>query len=244
MGDASTDAFEDDRIAPDASSGEGSPTSDDVTTFGSCPSDVLCSKFVLISLVFNLITTFGMSALVFSILFIFLGDPTYEWHSVNVIGVIVFGSVYLEPMLLMALAPVTMIDANIKGWFPILRVESIPPWQRNVFPFLLDRTFMRNGSGRYLIMGLIQSVIMIPLGVLMAYIILGDRAHNAEDIVLFDASFNTVLAIPSTFMGLYAFSIEHNYQRVRNVMEAPSEEEWSGIKTLSYRIWGGIRLIC
>ena len=120
MGDASTDAFEDDRIAPDASSGEGSPTSDDVTTFGSCPSDVLCSPFVLISLVFNLITTFGMSALVFSILFIFLGDPTYEWYSMNVIGVIVFGSVYLEPMLLMALAPVTMIDANIKGFALLL----------------------------------------------------------------------------------------------------------------------------
>lgn len=91
-------------------------------------------------------------------------------------------------------------------------------------------------------MGLIQSVIMIPLGILCAYLMLGDRKHDAIDIVLFDASFNTVLAIPSTFMGLYGFSLEHNYQRVRDVMEVP--EGWGTIKTFSYRVWGGIKLVC
>ena len=127
-------------------------------------SGVLCSKFVIMQVVFNAITSVVMSLLLFWLLFALASEGPYEWWHPNFIGVWIGSVMVVTPTSVMGLAPAGMPEALDKGWFFLVKKEDLY-WPWTAMPFLVDTKLMKFGLVRCVCLGatLFAPFFFIPL---------------------------------------------------------------------------------
>ena len=210
----------------------------------STPWAVCTSKFTLIQVVFNAITSVVMSLLLFWLLFALASQGPYEWWHPNIVGVILGSVLLVSPSLVMGLAPAGMPEAIEKGWFFLVDPADIDPRMVRYMPFLADTERMKFGLLRHITLGLwlLPAFLAVPL--LLSYFVMANEDGVGDclpcprpappaltphpvrspqylqtwELIWFNIAFETVLCIPCTVLGLLAFSLEYNYARVRATM--------------------------
>jgi len=208
---------------------------------------VLTSKFVLMQCLFNMLSSVACSVALFYLLFVVAvvppGDPllTYKWHDPNLIGVVVGSSLFVSPTLVMVLAPAGLPEAVEKKWFYVLRPADVPRPLRLLLPYLGTHKCWRIGCARYLCLGIVQSIIFIPLPILIAYYAVADKQGNMSTwtLIWFDLIYETILTIPCTLGGLLGWSMQHNYDRVVATMSTHPKP----LPRLGYRIINCFKLL-
>lgn len=203
---------------------------------------ILCSKLLMMQLIFNMFSSIVCSLGLFSFLFAFLDWGPYEWYHPNCLGVILGSSFICSPTLVMILAPAGLPEAVDKKWFFVLRHSDLTPWQRWLMPFLAMNPCLRKGLVRHLVCGLCISTIMVPVPLLLAAFVFSDASGKFAtwELIWFNIGFETVLAIPCTAFGLLGFAHEPNYLRVRATMSMHPNQ----CTRLYRRIIGCIKLLC
>ena len=209
---------------------------------------VLTCPFVLVNTLMNMLVSIGMSRLVFWLLFDELGSAPpgglWPWYSPNLIGVVVGSSILVSPTLVMALAPAGMPSALARGWLFRVRTADVPPWLWRCSPCLWDTKLARVGLGRHFLLGLQLSVLYIPVPILLAYFCYAPLGgFTTMQLIWFDVWFETALALPSTLLGLLAFSMEHNCARVEATMakELGTENDLDGVGEVGVDLEGASR---
>ena len=103
-------------------------------------------------MIFNTLTSAGMSLLMFFLLFDMASDypPDYPWYSPNCVGVVVASTIFVCPVLVTALAPAGMPEAVDKGWLYIVRPSDCSPLLLRVLPYLDVHPCFRIGCVRHL----------------------------------------------------------------------------------------------
>lgn len=174
------------------------------------PLEALLSPFVLGQVAFNCISSVGCSVGLFYLLFVVLVVPPggslliYHWTNPNLIGVVVGSALIVSPTLVMILAPAGIPEAVDKGWFVVVRPRDCPPWLLRAAPFLGTHERWRRGMLRHVTLGLMLSMVFIPVPLLIAVYGVADDEGNMSTwtLIWFDLVFETVLAIPCTLFGL------------------------------------------
>lgn len=179
--------------------------------FAKSPSDVLCCKFVVAQVVFNIIASLLGPLGTFYLLFGFLSEGPYSWSSGPCVGVVV-GSLAGSPLLIFALMPVGMPEAVQKGWFLPLRLEKCSPWLRR-FLFYLDESnsCWKWATPRLLALGLMLGIVYVPIALLIARYALGPTMSTWA-LIWFNVAYEVLLAIPVTSLGLLGYAVEHNLE--------------------------------
>lgn len=216
------------------------------------PFEVLTSKFVLVQVVFNAISSVVMSVLMFYLLFVVIPVPPHEpllmypWYSSNLLGVVMGSVCVVSPTLVMILAPAGMPEAVDKKWFRVVRYSDCPPWMLRALVFLGPHKRWRRGLLRHVALGLTLSLVFIPVPILLARYVVVDKAGQMTSwtLIWFDTAYETILSLPCTALGLLSFSMEPNYARIREVMSTPGAMQPNPVKRLVHRVFVGcLRLL-
>ena len=141
----------------------------------STPWAVCTSKFTLIQVVFNAITSVVMSLLLFWLLFALASEGPYEWWHPNLVGVILGSVLLVSPSLVMGLAPAGMPEAIEKGWFFLVDpaetdISGMVKWM----PFLADTERMKFGLLRHITLGLWLLPLFLVVPLLLAFFVVSN----------------------------------------------------------------------
>jgi hypothetical protein len=158
--------------------------------------EVLCSKFVLFQLFFNIVASFIGPLGTFFLLFGYLSEGPYEWYSGPLIGVVV-GSLAGSPVLIFALMPVALPEAVEKGWFPKLSIEKCPK-----LPFLEWQW----ATARNMAWTMVIGIILVPIALLIAALGLGPTLSTWQ-LIWFNVIYEVVLTIPVVCLGLLGYAV-------------------------------------
>lgn len=157
---------------------------------------VLCSKFVLSQLAFNMIGSFCGPLLSFWLIFGVLSTGPYMWNDSAVLGPI-FGSAFVSATLCPLLAPVGLPEAVAWGWgYSKVRQIEADRWSC-VLPPLGRHPVWRRGIVRHLALGLQVGVVVWPVAILLARYALGPELSTWTQIVG-GAVYCVLLSIPCT----------------------------------------------
>jgi hypothetical protein len=218
------------------------------------PWDVVTSKFVWYQVFFNMVSSTLCSLGMFYLLFVIASVPPSQrhslpdvhWYTPHLVGVVVGSAIFVSPMLVMILAPAGLPEAVEQNWVRIVRVEDCPPLLLRVMPFLGEHKVWRIGCARHLALGILLLLVIVPPTLFLGYLFANGFMDGSPPgymrtwtLIGFDIVFETLLAIPCTVVGLLAFCMEPNYDRVKATM---SMEKHPG-KRIWYRILGCLRLL-
>ena len=216
------------------------------------PWSVVTCKFVVGQMVFNAISSIGCSILLFYILFVLFvvppGEPLllYSWTHPNLIGVVLGSVLLVSPTLVMLLAPAGLPEAVDKGWFRVVRYSDCPQWLTTVFPFLGPHPRWRRGMLRHVMLGLTLSIVYVPVPLLLARFVVANAEGSMTTwtLIVFNTTFETLLALPCTALGLLGFAMQPNYERTLEVMSTPGATQKHPVKRLINRVFCGcLRLL-
>lgn len=183
------------------------------------PAACLCSRFVLAQVGFNVLTCVGGGILFFWLLFAVASQGPYPWNSANLIGVVVGSTVLCSPAMCVLLAPFGMPEAVKNGWFGVVRPADCHRWLLLLCPYLREARCWRFGCLRHLALGCQLCLVFVPLPLLIAGAAFGE--FSTWGLIWFDLVFEIILCVPCTMLGLLAFGMEPNYDRVRELLSSP-----------------------
>lgn len=218
-------------------------------TFGT-PWAVVTSKFVWYQVLFNMVSSALCSLGMFYLLFVVAVVPPDQrdtlpevpWTTPNLIGVVLGSVLFVSPTLVMILAPAGLPEAVEQQWVCVVRSADCDGWLLTAMPFLGDHKIWRIGCARHLAIGVFLSVLIVPPTLLLAANAVASihtGMMGTWTLIIFDLVFETLLSIPCTILGLLAFCMQPNYQRVKDTM---STDKHAG-KRIGKRILGCLRLL-
>lgn len=178
------------------------------------PLGLLCTPFVLSQIAFNIVASFAPPLLCFWL--IFGGGGPYSWLSGEVLGPIT-ASPLAGCVAALAFLPLSMPEMVERGWYGVVRPADVHCLSR-ALPFLRSDKVWRFGVVRHLTLGAILSVLFIPPAViLVSPVVLGPQI-SAWTLIWIASTFVTTLPLCFIPLGLLAFAIEPNYDRVDRLM--------------------------
>jgi len=213
---------------------------------------VLTSKFVLAQMLFNAISSVIGSICIFYLLFVVLAVPAgeplldYTWYHPNLIGVVLGSVLIVSPTLVMILAPAGLPEAVNKGWFKVVKYEACPPWMLRLLPFLRPHPRWQRGMLRHVTLGIMLSSVFVPVPLLLACFVVArsNGKMGTWTLIWFDLTFETILSLPCTSLGLLGFAMEQNYERTKAVMSTPGAMHKNPLKRILHRVFVGcLRLL-
>jgi len=189
--------------------------------------DVVCSSFVIMQLLINVIGSFVGPVGTFYLLFDYLSQGPYAWYSGPVIGVIL-GSPFGTAILTLALAPAGMPEALRWGKFKRLDRRAALRLAR-IFPFCGSHPLWRVAIMRHMMLGLQTGLLYWPPALLIARFALGPELSTWEQAgpaslprsclhiatparpaqILGGATYISLLAVPIVPLGLLGFAVEY-----------------------------------
>lgn len=198
------------------------------------------SKFVLMQVVFNIMSSFSCSLGMFYLLFGILSSGPYQWYGPNCLGVIIGSSLIGSPLLVLLLAPIGIPEAVDRELFFVVRPADLSSWQLRLMPFLGTHPLLRRGVIRHVLIGLCVSCITIPVALLLAFALTDSSgSFTTWNLIWFNVAVVTFLSIPITVFGLLGFAMEPHFLRVKQLMSTDPNM----CKRLAHRLCGCIRLL-
>lgn len=167
--------------------------------------EVLCSKFVIAQLIFNVLASFLGPLATFYLLFGYLSEGPYEWSSGPLVGVVV-GSLAGSPILIFALMPIGLPEAVARGWFPKLREKSLE--DRSLLFSILK---WRWSTLRNLAIGILVGIVYVPVALLLARYVFGPSL-GTWTLIWFNVVYEVLLAVPVLCLGLLGYALESNLE--------------------------------
>lgn len=178
------------------------------------PLGLICSKFVVSQVVFNVICSFGPPLLCFALLF-GQGGP-YHWLSGEVLGPII-ASPIAGCLAALAFLPISMPEMVAMGWYGVVKPEDVR-CASYVFPFLGTASVWRMGFVRHLVISVYLSLLTMPPAIVVVSPLVFGPELPAWTLIWTAISFITILPLLHMPLGMLAFALEPNYERVEQLM--------------------------
>ena len=170
-------------------------------------SQVLCSKFVVVQVILNVVASIIGPIVMFALLFAVLKQGPYESDGPELVGV-GWGSLIMSPLLIFMMMPVAMPEAVEAGWFRPIRLETCGRW-RFFLPFLGTHRCWRWAPARHLCLGGLVGIVYFPSLLLIAHYVMGPTL-STRTLIWFLVCYTAALAPPVTALGCLGYAVEHN----------------------------------
>ena len=170
-------------------------------------SAVLCSKFVVVQVLLNVVASIIGPIVMFALLFAVLKQGPYESDGPELVGV-GWGSLIMSPLLIFMMMPVAMPEAVEAGWFKPIRLETCGRW-RFFLPFLGTHRCWRWAPARHLCLGGLVGIVYFPSLLLIAHYVMGPSL-STRTLIWFLVCYTAALAPPVTALGCLGYAVEHN----------------------------------
>ena len=170
-------------------------------------SAVLCSKFVVVQVILNVVASIIGPIVMFALLFAVLKQGPYESDGPELVGV-GWGSLIMSPLLIFMMMPVAMPEAVEAGWFRPIRLETCGRW-RFFLPFLGTHRCWRWAPARHLCLGGLVGIVYFPSLLLIAHYVMGPTL-STRTLIWFLVCYTAALAPPVTALGCLGYAVEHN----------------------------------
>ena len=170
-------------------------------------SQVLCSKFVVVQVILNVVASIIGPIVMFALLFAVLEQGPYESDGPELVGV-GWGSLIMSPLLIFMMMPVAMPEAVEAGWFKPIRLETCGRW-RFFLPFLGTHRCWRWAPARHLCLGGLVGIVYFPSLLLIAHYVMGPTL-STRTLIWFLVCYTAALAPPVTALGCLGYAVEHN----------------------------------
>ena len=170
-------------------------------------SAVLCSKFVVVQVLLNVVASIIGPIVMFALLFAVLKQGPYESDGPELVGV-GWGSLIMSPLLIFMMMPVAMPEAVEAGWFKPIRLETCGRW-RFFLPFLGTHRCWRWAPARHLCLGGLVGIVYFPSLLLIAHYVMGPTL-STRTLIWFLVCYTAALAPPVTALGCLGYAVEHN----------------------------------
>ena len=170
-------------------------------------SQVLCSKFVVVQVILNVVASIIGPIVMFALLFAVLKQGPYESDGPELVGV-GWGSLIMSPLLIFMMMPVAMPEAVEAGWFKPIRLETCGRW-RFFLPFLGTHRCWRWAPARHLCLGGLVGIVYFPSLLLIAHYVMGPTL-STRTLIWFLVCYTAALAPPVTALGCLGYAVEHN----------------------------------
>ena len=192
---------------------EPASLNDSATSFCASPRRVLCSKYVVSSVIFNTVGSAAGPLLVMWLVFAVAGQGPYSWNSAAVLG-IVFASPFVSATLCNLLVPTVALEMVRRRWFFIIKKEDRARGRlAYVFPFLGIHPIWQIGIVRYLAIGFEVGIVFWPMGVLVVRY--GFRPSLSTWTHIGSAVTYCVLIAPFvTLLGMLSWAVDPNFNRI------------------------------
>ena len=99
---------------------------------------------------------------------------------------------------------------------------------------------------RHVMLGLTLSIVYVPVPLLLARFVVANAEGSMTTwtLIVFNTTFETLLALPCTALGLLGFAMQPNYERTLEVMSTPGATQKHPVKRLINRVFCGcLRLL-
>ena len=170
-------------------------------------SAVLCSKFVVVQVILNVVASIVGPIAMFALLFAVLKQGPYDSDGPGLVGV-GWGSLIMSPLLIFMMMPVAMPEAVEAGWFKPIRLETCGRW-RIFLPFLGTHRCWRWAPARHLCLGGLVGIVYFPSLLLIAHYVMGPTL-STRTLIWFLVCYTAALAPPVTALGCLGYAVEHN----------------------------------